>query len=293
MNKKLISGILAGLMIFLAGCGAVKSAGTEPEVPEVRSAEVSEGELQYFSFGKGEKTFVIFPGASVTSVMNSAAGVAAAYAGFTKDYTVYLFETRTDMPDGYTVEQMAEDAAEAMEKLGIEGADILGCSLGGMIGQCLAVFHPELVNALVLASTSASPNDMTDASCGNWAKLAREGKVTELNRQMFDTIYSPEYYEQYKDVFASMEEVGTPEELRHFAVTVEACTRFDIHDRLSGISCPVLVIGSWGDKVLSGEASVQIARAIPAELFMYTNYGHAAYDEAPDFKDRMMTFFAR
>ena len=61
--------------------------------------------------------------------------------------------------------------------------------------------------------------------------------------------------------------------------------------------CPVLVIGSNDDKVLGGEASVQIMEALKGksgcELFMYDGYGHVAYDLAPDYRERMMKFLAQ
>ncbi|MBQ2617108.1 MAG: alpha/beta hydrolase, partial [Synergistaceae bacterium] len=59
-------------------------------------------------------------------------------------------------------------------------------------------------------------------------------------------------------------------------------------------TCPVLVLGSNDDRVLGGEASVQIMESLKVksgcELFMYDGYGHAAYDIAPDYRERMLKF---
>ena len=55
-----------------------------------------------------------------------------------------------------------------------------------------------------------------------------------------------------------------------------------------------LVLGSEDDRVLGGDASRQLAREIPgSELWMYEACGHAAYDVAPDYRERMLRFFTR
>ena len=71
---------------------------------------------------------------------------------------------------------------------------------------------------------------------------------------------------------------------------------FDITDRLREIACPVLVLGSADDGVLGAGASEQIAQLLGSrencELHMYSGYGHAAYDLAPDYKERILRFLS-
>ena len=69
---------------------------------------------------------------------------------------------------------------------------------------------------------------------------------------------------------------------------------YDLLDDLYRITCPVLVIGSEDDHVVGAEASVQIAEHLSdqteCEIYMYDGYGHAAYDLAPDYKERLPGF---
>lgn len=75
-------------------------------------------------------------------------------------YKVIVFANRgvgrTDKPDiPYSIEMMADDTATLMQVIGIEHAYIIGISMGGRIALELALKHPEMVNKLVLVSTSA------------------------------------------------------------------------------------------------------------------------------------------
>lgn len=48
----------------------------------------------------------------------------------------------------YLLKDMAKDGLAILDKLGIEKAHIIGMSMGGMIGQRLAISHPERVHSL-------------------------------------------------------------------------------------------------------------------------------------------------
>ena len=54
----------------------------------------------------------------------------------------------------------------------------------------------------------------------------------------------------------------------------------------------MFVIGGMQDKVVSGEASLEIAKKHGCEIFMYDDLGHAAYEEAKDFNQRVYNFFS-
>ena len=85
---------------------------------------------------------------------------------------------RSPKPPGpYTLEEMADDAASALDRLGIESAAVLGHSMGGYIAQALALRHPARVRSLVLVGTGpGGPEhaDVPEATLSAW--LANAGK---------------------------------------------------------------------------------------------------------------------
>src|SRR5437879_11338397 len=61
---------------------------------------------------------------------------------------------KSDVTDsGYTVPEMARDALALLSVLGFSGAHVAGYSLGGAIGQQMAIDAPERVKSLSLYST--------------------------------------------------------------------------------------------------------------------------------------------
>lgn len=258
---------------------------------EIKTVKTDNMEMEYFTFGEGEKTFVMLPGASLKSVMLSKDAVAAAYAQFAKEYTVYVFDIRKNLPSGHTVEDMAADTALSMDELGIRDSYMFGCSLGGMIAQNIAGRRPDLVKKLILASTMARANEASRKTCNTWCSFCKEKDVVSLNRSFASSVYSEGFFKQYEEVFRSMENDGTDEEMDRLYNEAKAFENYDGLDVLESIECPVFVIGSWNDQILSYEGSVELARRLRCDYFMYSGYGHAVYDEAPDYKDRIADFF--
>ena len=300
-TKILVCLLLAVLlaMTALSGCSGAKEKEQEQKqdagIP-IETVKTESFEMDYFKFGSGDKVFVILPGLSVQSVMNLADAVAESYSDFTEDYTIYLFDRRKDEPETYSVYDMARDTAAAFAELGLSKVDLYGVSQGGMIAMDIAIEHPELVNKLVLASVAARETDLLKETGAKWVQLAKAGDAEGLYLAFGEAVYSQETFEQYKETLISMSKTVTDEELARFVIHAEAGKGFDILDDVGRIECPVLLTGAEDDNVLGAEATREIAAKLEGhpgfELHMYDGYGHAAYDLAPDHKERIQKFLA-
>ena len=294
--------LLAFMLPFLLG-GFGTASGQESAAPEevktaagikIETVETDTFAMDYFKFGHGEKTFVILPGLSVQSVMGSADAVADAYKQLTDDFTVYVFDRRKELPESYSIYEMARDTADAFQALGLKQISLFGASQGGMMAMEIAISYPELVEALVLGSTSARISEEQYQNIETWITLARENKAEELYLAFGEMVYPPAAFEQLRQLFIDAAKTVTDKDLKRFVIMSEGLKGFDVTENLDKISCPVLVLGDTDDHVLGGAASEEIGEYLKdrpdCELYMYSGYGHAAYDTAPDYRERILVF---
>lgn len=255
----------------------------------IRTVRTGNAELDYAVSGSGGKPLVILPGLSLHSVLLSANAVGERYGS--GDFTVYLIDRRKNAPEDYTVEQMAEDTAAALRAIGISHTYMFGASQGGMIAQCIAAKHPELVCRLVLGSTLVNTNMTAKSVIDRWASLAAKGDRAALAREMPGRIYSAETLAKYGDVIAGAYGNITDYELKQFVIMAKAAAGFSAAENARRIKCPVLVIGSRGDAVTTPEGSEELAASLGCGIYMYDGtYGHGVYDEAEDYPARVLAF---
>ena len=261
----------------------------------IERVECQDFAMEYFRFGTGVRTLVILPGLSVQSVMGSADAVAQAYDALAQDYTIYLFDRRETLPDPYSVEEMARDTAEAMLALGLKDVYLFGASQGGMMALVIAIEYPGLVKKLVLGSTSAHVLPEQFRSIERWIALAEANDPVGLYLSFGEKIYPPAVFAQFREALIAAGKTVTAAELRRFIILARGIEGFDVSNRVAEIQCPVLAIGVFEDAVLDSDATMEIAEKLDLKpdfrLYLYTGYGHAAFDTAPDYRERIKRFF--
>ena len=252
--------------------------------------------MPYFRFGQGKKTFVILPGLSLQPVTAAADAVASAYKAFEKDYTVYVFDRRSDLPPVYSISDMAADTAKAFEALGLEQVYLFGASQGGMIAMTLALEKPALVRRLALGSTAARVTPTMQKTLDAWLRLAEQKDGVGLYLAFGEKIYPPALFNALRSMLAEAGKTVPDADFARFAVLAGSIQTFDLSDRLSSLRCPVLALGASDDAVLGENAAEELFEKLgdrpDVQTYLYTDRGHAAYDTAPDYKDRLLRFFA-
>lgn len=257
------------------------------------SVNVPSGSLGYVAFGKGDRNLIIIQGLNVRDLKGAGASLALMYRGFAKTHRIYFFDRRAEVTEGLTISDLAEDIYHAMGVIGIESADVYGVSQGGMIALSLALDHPERVTRLVLGVTAARVNGTIKDTVGHWVKCAREGDHVTINKDTFSLMYTEGYLKKYKLIMPLVTKLIKPKSFERFAILASTVLDFDCYDRLTEIRCPVLVLGGALDKITTPEASVEIAERLNCEYHIYPEYGHAAYEEAKDFNDRIYAFLMK
>ena len=248
---------------------------------------------EYIRFGKGKRNLIMLPGLGdgLKTVGGTALPMALMYRKFSKEFTVWMFSRRADLPVGHTTRDMARDLAETLDALGIEKADILGVSMGGMIAQWLAIDYPERVGKLILTVTAARPNEILEGSIHEWTAHAEAGVHAALMDSNLKRIYSDKYYRQNKWMLPLLGVLTKPKSYQRFLILAEACLHHDAYGELSNIKAPTFVIGGGQDRAIGPEAAGELAKAVPgASLKIYPQWGHGLYEEAKDFNDIVLEF---
>ncbi|MBP3637620.1 MAG: alpha/beta hydrolase [Clostridia bacterium] len=249
--------------------------------------------MDYVAFGTGKKALLLIPGLNLRGVKGAGLSLAWMYRAFTKEYRVYAFDRKDQIEAGCTIWDLAEDLAAAAKCLNIASADVIGISQGGMIAQALAIRHPQLVHKLILGVTAAHANETIQRVVGGWLQAAEKGDWPTINRESITLGYSEAYVRRYRLLLPLLERMVKPADSQRFIRLTQSILTFDARAELHQIMCPVLVLGGHKDQIVTGEASLAMAQTLGCEVFLYDQLGHAAYDEAKDFNQRMLAFLCQ
>ncbi|NLZ66563.1 MAG: alpha/beta hydrolase [Clostridiaceae bacterium] len=257
------------------------------------TVSIDNAEISYVSFGYGNKALIILLGLSdgIITVKGKALLLAKPYKIFFEKYTVYIFSRRKNLPEEYSIKEMADDQAKAMQKLGIKKASVMGVSQGGMIAQHLAVDHAEMIEKLVLAVSAPRANKMIQTNISKWIEFANQGNHKQLMIDVIEKNYSPKYLAKYRKLYPVIGMIGKPSNYKRFLTNANAILQFDILHDLKNITCPTLIVGGEEDRVVGIQSSCEMNEQIAgSELYVYAGLGHAAFQEAKDFTKRVFDF---
>lgn len=260
------------------------------------SVNIDSTEMYYVSFGSGNRNLVVLPGLSdgLATVRGKAWFLHLSYRRYLKDYTIFMFSRKNQMPKGYTIREMAQDQALAMKQLGISKANILGVSQGGMIAQYMAIDHPKMVDRLILAVTAPYANDVVTRAVKRWIKMAKRGDHKALMTDIAEKMYSRKYLRKNRIFFPILAKFTKPENYDRFFKNAYAILKFDAREELIKISCPTLILSGDDDHTVGNEAPYELNRSIPgSELYIFKGLGHGAFEEANDFYKRVIEFCNR
>ena len=189
-----------------------------------------------------------------------------------------------------TLDRLATHAAELVEQLGYEQADVLGWSMGGFVSQRLAVRFPERVHALILAGTN--PGGPRTVLGPTWVQEV-DSDADATARGYVVTNYPPGRRDRgwafIHRVNAAINEGRFPPD-RVPAATYDAmvaaedmwlASRANL-SALQSLSMPVFVITGTQDVVTPPANSRTIAAAIPgARLRLISRAGHSFLFQVP------------
>lgn len=213
------------------------------------------------------------------------------------DFYVILFDNRgagrseTPQP-GYTMDDMADDAAAVLDTLDIDSAHVFGFSMGGMIAQHFALRYPQRVRRLVLGCTTAGgaltvqPEEQVVTALMN--PLSTGDRRQDFYAGMWISL-SDACITGQLDIVERLADLAAenPQTPIGYAGQMQAVLSHDVSDRLDEIHAPTLVLHGETDRLIPPENGRLLAAAIPGARFIpYPAAGHLFFIERADEANR-------
>jgi pimeloyl-ACP methyl ester carboxylesterase len=203
-------------------------------------------------------------------------------------FTVVSFDNRgvgvSDAPPGpYRVRELAEDAVAVLDDAGIERTHVVATSLGGMVGQELALEWPERVDRLVLVCTT--PGIGGYPMPAQTVRLLMDVSMLpieeRLRRLVENALGSPPDPELVERIVAHR--LASPQAAGAWQAQAAAGAAYDALDRLERITAPTLILHGTADVVVDPRNAKLLASRIPgAQLELFSGGGHIFFWEEPE-----------
>jgi pimeloyl-ACP methyl ester carboxylesterase len=223
---------------------------------------------------------------------------------WSKDFRCIMPDNRgvgqSDKPAGpYTSRMMADDTAGLLAALGLERVRVIGCSMGSIIAQQLALHHPDAVRSMVLMCPWARCDRYATGVFEHMKHAKAALSPAEFMNFIQLLIFAKPHWDDdaaFADLMQTQSDVAAdpaPQPLAALGAQAEACIRHDVLAELPRIACPTLVIGGARDIFTPPWMGEEIAAAIPgAARHLYPDAGHAFHWECiDDFNPRIAAWF--
>jgi 3-oxoadipate enol-lactonase len=163
---------------------------------------------------------------------------------------------------------LANDFVALLDSLGIAKVHYCGLSIGGIIGQALAIYHPGRLASLFLADTAAaSPPGARDM----WAerlKIVREaGSLTPLADVTMGRVVTSAFKEKNLVVWSALRNAILQTQPLGLVQCAQAIQDFDFTQLLPNVRVPTLVVCGDGDPATPPSEGKRIAALIPGARY--------------------------
>ena len=215
-------------------------------------------------------------------------------------FQVLRYDTRghgdSEAPAGsYTLEQLVDDAIDLLDQLEIERVHWIGLSMGGMIGQGLALDHPGRLESLVLADTTAIIPDEAQSVWQERIDAARNEGMQAVAESTLERWFTPTYLQQnFSEVDQIRQQIlNTP--LSGYIGCSEAIRRLNYLEELTAVQIPTLIMVGADDPGTPVAASEAMnANIMDSSLVVIPQAAHLSnIEQAEIFNSNLMAHLAQ
>ncbi|TKW65599.1 MAG: 3-oxoadipate enol-lactonase [Paracoccus denitrificans] len=157
-------------------------------------------------------------------------------------------------PEGpYTIDELADDAAGLIDALQLRDVVFVGLSIGGLIGQALALKRPDLLRALVISNSAAKIG--TDQMWNDRIDAIREGGLAVVAAPTMERWFSPDF--RATPELALWQRMLERQPAEGYIACCQAIASADLRREVGAIRQPVQMIAGG----LDGSTPPELVRA--------------------------------
>ncbi|MBZ5499224.1 MAG: 3-oxoadipate enol-lactonase [Acidobacteriia bacterium] len=185
----------------------------------------------------------------------------------TRSFRVLCYDTLghggTDVrPGPYTLDQLAGQAGGLLDALGIERVHFLGLSMGGMIGQTLALMRPQSLTSLILCGASSRIPPEAQPLWQERIKIAESEGMAPLIEPTIGRWFTPSFRATHAEVVERVRGMIRATSPLGYSACCHAIAALNLTARIHTIRIPTLLIVGEQDQGMP----VAVSRAIHDEI---------------------------
>jgi pimeloyl-ACP methyl ester carboxylesterase len=191
-----------------------------------------------------------------------------------------------------STQDLARDMLGLLDHLGIDKAHVVGRSMGGAIGQHMALLAPGRVRSLAVCASFAKLDPLGRRVLANMREVLEWTRSWPAHaRHSVQNFVSPEFFNAHPERVAAIESLigGETRLAACYVRQNQACQEHDTLGRLGEIRCPTLILAGGRDPICSPTATGWMAERMPgAQTVMFENSSHFFLMEEPERFMRVM-----
>ena len=182
----------------------------------------------------------------------------------------------------YSMIDLVDDAARLIREWGRGPVVWVGLSMGGMVGQGLAVRHPELLRGLVLANTSSQYPETARAMWAQRIATVEAQGLSAIADMVMERYFTAAFRAANPDAVAAFRRGLLRTDPAGYVGCCHAVANVDWLDALQQVKCPTLIIAGAQDVGAPVAMSQAMAERIPgAQLVVLDAASHLSVAEQP------------
>jgi 3-oxoadipate enol-lactonase len=193
-------------------------------------------------------------------------------------------------PGPWRLEDLADDVADLVSRLGVDRAHVVGQSFGGLVAQHVAIRHPGLVMGLVLSGTSCTTSEAERTIFLDRARVAQAEGMEPVARAAIGRWFTEAGMDL--PVVAKAYRRLLDDDPASWAKTFDAIAEHNVLDRLGDVRARTLVVTGDADVATPPRFAEEMAAALPdCELRILEGVPHMGYLERPELLARTILDF--